>query len=126
MTFVRFSYPGQHANDRAYSGALSPTVRRAVRSGSIYTNSAGDGPRFGRKIFQQPTQIFEFTWAALTHEEAQELYRQWEDTSGGTAAVYYTPDDQSEPITVVLLQPPAINYLSRALATVTALAEQQR
>tara|TARA_R110000782_G_scaffold259110_2_gene349324 strand:+ start:36515 stop:36895 length:381 start_codon:yes stop_codon:yes gene_type:complete len=126
MTLVRFRYPGQHITDRAYSGALAPIVRRAVRNAGINTIGENDGPVFGRKIYSQPKQVFEFRWPSLSHVEAQELYREWLNASGGTAAVYYTPDDQSHPITIVLIQPPAINYMTAGIATVSAVAEEQR
>lgn len=126
MTFVRFVYPGDGPNSGAYSGGLSPNVRRRIMRDGVSPRGRSDGPLFGRSIFDQPKNSYEFRWPNLSHEEARSLYRQWEDASGGAAAIYYTPDDQSEPITIVSVAPPSIVYETAAIASVLVLAEEQR
>lgn len=126
MTIVRFAYPGHGPKYRAYSGALSPIVSRVPSKVGVATRGDVDGPLFGRKIYDQAKEAFEFRWPVLSHEEARDIFRQWDDASGGSAPIYYTPDDQSEPIVVVMTAPPTLRYLSANTAAVTASVEEQR
>lgn len=126
MTIARFVYPGHGPNAQAYAGGLSPEVRRGIRRAGVSTRGTFDGPLFGRSIYDQPKDAYEFRWNALSHEEARSLYTQWEELHGGASPVYYTPDDQSEPITIIAVSPPEIVFVSAASASVTVVAEEQR
>ena len=122
---LRFRYPGAGA-ENAYSGVVAPVVRRTSKFTGVRTESKGDGPLFGRRIYHSPCRTWDMSWTALSHEEARSLVTQWEDTSRGSAVASWTPDDQSLPVAVLPVEAPQITYLSGASAAVTLSVKEQR
>jgi hypothetical protein len=124
---ARFRYPGARA-ENGYSGGLTPAIQRstAMKSTMSYARPEDRGPAFGRLNWDAPATVYQLSWTALSHEEAADIIRQWDDAERGSQRLSWTPDDRSMPIDVLMVGRPEVVYQNGAIASVTLVLEEQR
>lgn len=127
MIPARFIYPGA-LPERGYSGGLTPEVVRSSRMESVVSYGLGDarGPAFGELSSPALKSRHQLEWPALSHEEAADIVRQWEDAEYGARPLSWTPDDRSDPLVVLMIERPRVRYRNAAVASVSCVLEEQR
>lgn len=125
MSFLRILYPGA-GTEQGFAGELSPDAEVLFRRAAVLTTTASDGPVFGRGIADAEKRQYRLNWRALSHAEAQSVYDIWVEAGRGSLPLYYTPDDETTPVTVIAPDAPVVTYLTANTARVEwALIEQR-